>query len=176
MYWPEGPELALPRAARERGIRVVMEVYVDMDYAPDGSIVIQREKHLTDLEKASAQIRRFLEDGVVLANDGSLIPLEAESICVHGDGPNAVEVIGALRRTIAECGHSVAPLAGAASRTLMRFGLMFSHQVPPGRGPRARTSPTRTCCAACRGPRSSATSRSSRSPITSSRTASARRR
>ena len=51
----------------------------------------------------------------MLATDGSLIPLEAESICVHGDGPNAVEVIGALRRTIEECGHSVAPLAGAAS-------------------------------------------------------------
>jgi UPF0271 protein len=115
VYWPEGPELALPRAARERGIRVVMEVYVDMDYAPDGSIVLQREKHLTDLDKASAQIRRFLDDGVVLANDGSLIPLEAESICVHGDGPNAVDVIGALRRTISESGNAVAPLAGAAS-------------------------------------------------------------
>ena len=92
-----------------------MEVYVDMDYAPDGSIVIQRSKHETDLELASAQIRRFLEEGVVLTTDGSLIPLEAESICVHGDGPNAVEVIAALRRTIGECGHSVAPLAGAAS-------------------------------------------------------------
>jgi 5-oxoprolinase (ATP-hydrolysing) subunit A len=115
VYWPEGPELALPRAARERGIRVVMEVYVDMDYAPDGSIVIQREKHETDIGKAAAQIRRFLEEGVVLANDGNLIPLEAESICVHGDGPNALEVIKALRRTIEDCGNSVAPLAGAAS-------------------------------------------------------------
>ena len=51
----------------------------------------------------------------MLATDGSLIPLEAESICVHGDGPNAVEVIQALRRTIEDCGHAVAPLAGAAS-------------------------------------------------------------
>src|SRR3954469_25297101 len=73
VYWPEGPELALPRAARERGIRVVMEVYVDMDYAPDGMIVIQREKHSTDVEKAAAQIRRFLEQDVVLATDGSLL-------------------------------------------------------------------------------------------------------
>ena len=115
VYWPEGKDLALPRAAREREIRVVMEVYVDMDYAPDGSILIQRSKHETDLELASAQIRRFLDEGVVLTTDGSLIPLEAESICVHGDGPNAIEVIAALRRTIGECGHSVAPLAGAAS-------------------------------------------------------------
>jgi UPF0271 protein len=115
VYWPEGRDLALPRAARERGIRVVMEVYVDMDYAPDGAIVIQRSKHETDIERASAQIRRFLEQGVVQATDGSLLPLEAESICVHGDGPNCVEVTRALRRTIEECGHSVAPLAGAAS-------------------------------------------------------------
>jgi UPF0271 protein len=92
-----------------------MEVYVDMDYAPDGAIVIQREKHSTDVEKAAAQIRRFLEQGVVLATDGSLLPLEAESICVHGDGPNALEVIQALRRTIEACGHAVAALAGAAS-------------------------------------------------------------
>jgi 5-oxoprolinase (ATP-hydrolysing) subunit A len=115
VYWPEGRDLALPREARARGIRVVMEVYVDMDYDPDGAIVIQREKHATDIGKASAQIRRFLEQGVVQATDGSLIALEAESICVHGDGPNALEVIQALRRTISDCGHSVAPLAAAAS-------------------------------------------------------------
>jgi UPF0271 protein len=114
VYWPEGPELALPRAARERGIRVVMEVYVDMAYAADGSIVIQREKHATDVDAAAAQIRRFLEQGMVLTADGTLIPLEAESICVHGDGPNAPQVIEALRRTIEDCGHAVAPLTGAA--------------------------------------------------------------
>ena len=80
----------------------------------DGGKVVRFEQ-FTDTGLVAAQIRRFLEDGVVVATDGSLIPLEAESICVHGDGPNAVEVIGALRRTISECGHSVAPLAGAAS-------------------------------------------------------------
>ncbi len=115
VYWPEGHDLALPRAARERGIRVVMEVYVDLDYGPDGSLILQRAKHLTDIEKASAQIRRFLEGGVVQATDGSLIPLEAESICVHGDGPNCVELTQALRRTIEACGHSVGPLAAASA-------------------------------------------------------------
>jgi 5-oxoprolinase (ATP-hydrolysing) subunit A len=65
------------------------------------------------VEKAAAQIRRFLEQGVVLTTEGGLIPLEAESICVHGDGPNALEVIQALRRAISECGNAVAPLAGA---------------------------------------------------------------
>ena len=176
MYWPEGPELALPRAARERGIRVVMEVYVDMDYAPDGSIVIQREKHVTDLDKASAQIRRFLEDGVVLANDGSLIPLEAESICVHGDGPNAARG----DRGAAPDDLRLRPHRRAARRrgicALMRFGLMFSHQVPPGRGiGRAPALRGHAAVPAARGG-ARLRARSSRSRTTSSRTASAPRR
>ncbi len=115
IYWPEGHDLALPRAARERGIRVVMEVYVDLDYGAGGELVLQRAKHLTDIEKASAQVRRFLEQGMVQAIDGSLIPLEAESICVHGDGPNSAELARALRHTVEHCGHSVGPLAAASA-------------------------------------------------------------
>jgi UPF0271 protein len=115
VYWPEGAELALPRAARERGIRVVMEVYVDLEYGPGGALVLQRAKHLTDIDKACAQVRRFLGEGVVQASDGSLIPLEAESICVHGDGPNSVEVARALRRTIEASGCAVGQLAPASA-------------------------------------------------------------
>ena len=175
VYWPEGKDLALPRAARERGIRVVMEVYVDMDYAPDGMIVIQRAKHETDLELASAQIRRFLEDGVVLTTDGSLIPLEAESICVHGDGPNAV----AGDRRAAPDDRRVRPLGRAARRRrlrpLMRFGLMFSHQVPPGRGIGAH-QPYEDMLRCLPRAEELGYDRPSRSRTTSSRTASARRR
>ena len=115
VYWPEGRDRALPRAARGHGIRVVMEVYVDIDYGPDGGLVLQRAKHLTDIDKACAQIRSFLKQGVVQATDGSPLPLEAESICVHGDGPNCLELTRALRQTIAECGYEVGPLAVAAS-------------------------------------------------------------
>ena len=111
LYWPEGAELALPRAARERGIRVVMEVYVDLEYGPGGELVLQRAKHETDLDKACAQIRRFLGDGVVQATDGSLLPLAAESICVHGDGPNSVELARALRGAIEDSGCAVGQLS-----------------------------------------------------------------
>ena len=100
-------------AAKERGLRVVGEIYPDLAYRPDGSLIIQRHKGLTDLEQAAAQVRRFLESGCVLAEDGSEVPLEAESVCVHGDGPNAVEVAQTVRKAIAESGGEV----GAVSAT-----------------------------------------------------------
>ena len=134
VYWPEGRDLALPRAARERGIRVVMEVYVDMDYAPDGAIVIQRHKGLTDLDKAAAQIRRFLEDGVVLDDRGRADPARGRVDLRARRRPERPRGDPGA----AHDDRGVRPRRRAARRqrlrTLMRFGLMFSHQVPPGRG------------------------------------------
>jgi UPF0271 protein len=115
VYWPARPDAALPVAARKAGVRVVAELYVDLDYAGDGTVILQRQKVAAPPDKVAARVRRWLEDGQVEAVDGTLLTIEAESICVHGDGPNALEVIQALRRTIQECGHSVAPLAGTAS-------------------------------------------------------------
>jgi UPF0271 protein len=87
---------------RERGVRVVGEIYPDLSYSPEGELIIQRAKHDTDVEFAAAQMRSFLADGVVEAEDGTRVPLEAESVCVHGDGPNAVAVAAAIRRVIEE--------------------------------------------------------------------------
>ncbi|MBX9607484.1 MAG: LamB/YcsF family protein [Gammaproteobacteria bacterium] len=110
LYWPAPTDAAMPRAARKRGIRVVGEIYPDLTYAPDGSLVIQRAKHLTDTEFAAAQVRRYVTTGKVLANDGSEIALDAESLCIHGDGPNATEVGAAVHAALAEVGCRVAPV------------------------------------------------------------------
>jgi 5-oxoprolinase (ATP-hydrolysing) subunit A len=111
VYWPEPTCPTLPVAAEKLGIRVVGEVYPDLDYSPDGSLVIQRAKHETDVEKAYRQTRLWIEEGVVEALDGSRLELDAESVCVHGDGPNAREVVRAVRRAIADTGCRVGPLA-----------------------------------------------------------------
>jgi UPF0271 protein len=115
LYWPAPTDSALPRAARKRGIPVVGEIYVDLDYAPDGSLIIQRMKHATDIAKATAQVRRYVESGEVLAQDGTAVPLDAESICVHGDGPNAVDVARAVRRTLEEAGCLTEPVVARAA-------------------------------------------------------------
>lgn len=110
LYCPAPTEDAmLAMAARKLGIRVVGEVYPDLTYAPDGALVLQRAKHETDLEFAASQVRRYVEDGRVEANDGSLIELDAQSICVHGDGPNSVAVADAVCATLHEMGCGIEP-------------------------------------------------------------------
>lgn len=108
VYWPAPVSAALPTEARQRGIRVVGEIYPDLDYAPDGSLILQRAKHETDVDKAYRQVRLWLEEGSVEAADGSRIELEAESICIHGDGPNALDVVRAARRAVTDVGCQVA--------------------------------------------------------------------
>ena len=53
-------------------------------------------------------MRLWLEEGSVEAADGSRIELEAESICIHGDGPNALDVVRAARRAVTDVGCQVA--------------------------------------------------------------------
>lgn len=92
---------------RARGVRVVGEIYPDLSYSPAGDLIIQRHKRETDLTFAASQVTRFLTEGVVQAEDGSPIEMEADSICVHGDGPNAVEVATAVREAVVAAGRRV---------------------------------------------------------------------
>jgi UPF0271 protein len=115
LYWPAPTDSALPRAVRKRGGRVVGEIYVDLEYAPDGSLVIQRTKHSTDVAKVIAQVQSYVDTGKVLAQDGTAISLDAESICVHGDGPNALDVAHAVRRTLEEAGCLTGPVVPRAA-------------------------------------------------------------
>ena len=110
LYWPAPTDAAMPRAARKKGIRVVGEIYPDLQYAPDGALVLQREKHETDTAFAAAQVQRYVKDGQVEAIDGSLITLDAESLCIHGDGPNATEVGDAVRTALNDIGCAIAPV------------------------------------------------------------------
>lgn len=94
-------------AARDRGLKVVGEIYPDLSYASDGRLIVQRQKEVTDVAKAAAQVRLFLEEGCVMADDGTLVPVEADSVCVHGDGPNVLEVALAVRKAIEDSGCAI---------------------------------------------------------------------
>lgn len=117
VYWPAPVSAALPSAASERGIRVIGEIYPDLEYAADGALILQRAKHETDVEKAYRQVRLWLEEGVVETVAGTRIEMEAESICIHGDGPNALEVVRAVQRAVTDAGCQVAVPPAAAPVT-----------------------------------------------------------
>ena len=109
VLWPAPSEgIPLCDELRSLGVRVAGEIYPDLSYTPEGRIIIEREKAYTDVSYAAHQTRLFLSRGVVEAVDGSHVALSAESACIHGDGPNAVEVAEAVREAITAAGRRVA--------------------------------------------------------------------
>lgn len=82
---------------RERGVPFVSELYVDLNYGPAGELLIQRRPERTDPAAAAARVRLVLADGVLAAVDGTLLNVQCDSICVHSDAPNSVDVAAAVR-------------------------------------------------------------------------------
>jgi len=111
LYWPAPAEgVAFCDAVLAQGIEIVEEIYPDLTYAPDGRLVIERHKQAADPGFAAAQVRQFLEDGTVMANDGSTrisFP-DARSACVHGDATNAVAVAEAVGAAARAAGRELA--------------------------------------------------------------------
>lgn len=88
------------KVARERGIPFTSELYVDLGYRADGSLIIQRRPHATPVDLARERTVRALENGTVQADTGELVPMTFESICVHSDTPNAVDVARVVREVV----------------------------------------------------------------------------
>lgn len=94
--------------ANEAGLTVVGEAFADRGYLPDGHLVPRGlPGALLGPGEAVAQAVSLAADGVVTAIDGTITPVAAESICVHGDGPDAVTVAAAIRSALNERGIDV---------------------------------------------------------------------
>lgn len=92
----------IARAAASVGLPFVREAFLDRGYTPTGWLVSRSRPgallHAPDVVAARAV--RLVRDGVVDAVDGSLVPVRAASLCVHGDSPAAVEMAGAVRAAL----------------------------------------------------------------------------
>lgn len=99
-----GSELA--RAGRAAGLRVAEEVFADRTYQRDGSLTPRSRPGalITDEAMAVAQVLRMVREGVVRATDGTDVPVRADTVCVHGDGPHAVAFTRRLRTELAKAG------------------------------------------------------------------------
>lgn len=95
--------------ARERGLNVVAEAFADRAYTPDGALVSRREKGavLHDPQVVAERMLRLVQEGVVQAIDGCLTRVDADSICVHGDSPGAVDMARELRRQLEQAGVAI---------------------------------------------------------------------
>jgi UPF0271 protein len=103
---------AVGPAADRAGVPFVPEGYVDLDYDADGKLVIERVKQVRDPETMGEKAVRLIRDGRVTTIDGGDLELQVESICVHGDAPNAPAIAAAIRSHLENAGVELAPLAG----------------------------------------------------------------
>jgi UPF0271 protein len=104
------PAVAVLRA---QGVRVVGEGFADRGYTPDGRLAGRGLPGAVITEPAvvAERARRIAGGQPVAATDGSLRLIEADSICIHGDTPGAVELAGAVRRALAAHDISVQSFA-----------------------------------------------------------------
>ncbi|RAX48732.1 LamB/YcsF family protein [Arthrobacter sp. AQ5-05] len=108
------PVLLLPGSvalakAEAAGLRPVAEAFADRNYTPAGTLVSRREANavLHDPAAVTANMIRLATEKTIVAIDGSVIPMDAESICVHGDTAGAVAMAAAVRAGLESAGVTI---------------------------------------------------------------------
>nr|WP_256870484.1 5-oxoprolinase subunit PxpA [Paenarthrobacter nitroguajacolicus] len=117
-YDPGLPVLGLPgsawlRLAEESGHPVFREAFVDRAYLPDGTLVPRTQEGavLHDPDAVVAQAVRLATRKEVLAIDGTVVPVLADSLCIHGDTPGAVNMAAAVREGLEQAGVQIEAFA-----------------------------------------------------------------
>jgi UPF0271 protein len=95
---------ALIDAARRAGLRAVEEVFADRGYQPDGSLVSRTLPGalIEDEAQALAQTMLLIKHKQVIAIDGSRVDVNAQTVCLHGDGAHALAFARRIRAQLAE--------------------------------------------------------------------------
>ena len=103
----------LIRAGHETGLKVANEVFADRTYQPDGGLTPRNQPNavIHDVEVSIAQVKRMVGEGRVKSVQGADVEVIADTLCIHGDAPSAVEFARRIRRALADSGVRVAPVA-----------------------------------------------------------------
>ena len=102
----------MTRIGQEVGLGVVYEAFPDRAYSPEGTLVSRRQPGAVIKEPQAVAQRalRMVKEGVVIAIDGTTIPLDVQTLCVHGDNPTAVDLVRSIRETLEADGVAVTPM------------------------------------------------------------------
>jgi UPF0271 protein len=100
---------ALARAGETKGLQIAHEVFADRNYLSDGSLVPRSRPDalLHDPEEAASRVVRMLREGKVRSVDGVDVDVRAETICLHGDKPGAVDFARTLKSRLEKEGVGV---------------------------------------------------------------------
>lgn len=97
---------AMVDAANELGLRVAREGFCDRAYRPDGQLQSRREPGsvLSDPRRAAEQAVQLATQQSVTTTDGTTIPMQVDTLCIHGDTPGAVDIARAVRDALEKNG------------------------------------------------------------------------
>jgi len=103
------PGSPLIDAANDLGLRAANEVFADRTYQDDGSLTPRSQPGamIEDLDTAVAQVLRMVQDRVVRSVNGRDVPVQADTLCIHGDQPNALVFAQGLREALLKAGVEI---------------------------------------------------------------------
>jgi len=99
-------------AAESNGLRYAGEAFADRVYNVDGTLQSRKIEGsvITDPERAAAQAVSIAAEKQVTAHDGTVVPLDAETLCLHGDNPAALDNARIVRAALRKSGVDVRPI------------------------------------------------------------------
>ena len=105
-------------AGRDLGLRCASEVFADRAYEDDGSLTPRGQEGavITDEEEAIARVLQMVQQGTVQTRTGKIISIQADSVCLHGDGEKAVEFAKRIHSSLNTSGVKVVSLSELFNR------------------------------------------------------------
>jgi KipI family sensor histidine kinase inhibitor len=100
------------RICRDVGIRPIFEAFPDRAYTADGRLLSRRLPGavIHEPEIVAERAVRMVAEQRVIAADGTSVPLDAQTLCVHGDTPSAVDLLQKIRAAMAAAEIAVVPM------------------------------------------------------------------
>ncbi|WP_373649520.1 LamB/YcsF family protein [Schlesneria sp. DSM 10557] len=113
LFGQSGSELIA--AGLRAGLRTASEVFADRSYEEDGSLTPRDLPGavIADAETAVRQVLTMLQSGTVTSRQGTTVPVDAETICLHGDSPETLEFTRRIRNSLEAAGITVSAFSSA---------------------------------------------------------------
>lgn len=105
------PGLPTYDIAVQNGLRVATQVGLDIDYRKDKTAVVQREKKEIGIDEALKRLRKIVQEGKVVAVDGSEMEFNVDTVLIHGDTPNALKLCKAIRDELTKMEVEIKPFS-----------------------------------------------------------------
>ncbi len=107
---PTGSEME--RAGRKLNLKVATEIFADRNYEDDGNLVSRSKKNalITDPVIAKKHVIKMVKSQALNCYSGKQIPCKIDSVCVHGDGKNAVKTAKEIKEGLLSSGISLKSL------------------------------------------------------------------